>query len=134
MQELLELRDGVSLLGVALPDEDVHGRVVHGGLDDERVTGDGLATLLGKVAVDDRVVEVVERADQLRALDLTEVEVLQLGDGVDVDVRSSSARDWLAVSEMMPIVPPSGSSSRDLCLLENTPRGSRWIPSPASKL
>ena len=86
VQELLQLGDGLGLVRPVLPHEDVHGRVIDRRLHDERVRGDGLAALLGEVAVDDRVVEVIERANQLRTLNLTEIEVLQLGDGVDVDV------------------------------------------------
>ena len=86
MQELLKLGDRVSLLRILLPHEDVHSRVVDRGLDDEGVAAQAQAALLGEVTVDDRVVEVLERADQLRTLNLVEGEVLQLRDGVDVDV------------------------------------------------
>ena len=124
---------------------DVHSRIVDRGLDDQGVAAQAQAALLGEVTVDDRIVEVIERANQLRTLDLTEIEVLQLGDGVDIDVTVTLRDGHEALRgqelERTRLVggvrndadrAAIGQLVERLVLLEKMPSGSRWMPAPAS--
>ena len=72
-------------LGSCLPHE---GRSQPGcprGLDDERVAGDGLAALLGKLPLVNRVIGVIRQRTSWGP-PTSRSQVLQLGDSIDVDV------------------------------------------------
>ena len=88
MQDLVELLHCLSLIArsVGLPDEDVHRRVVFGGLDSQTIARGCQATFLCEVTVDHRVVSLAQVRDQNRSVNFLEVEVLQLLNGVNIDV------------------------------------------------
>ena len=88
MQKLIQLLHGLSLIArnTGLPHQDVHRGVVLGGLDGQTIARGGQATFLCEVTVDHRVVGLTQVRDQNGSVNFLEIEVLQLLDGVNIDV------------------------------------------------
>ena len=88
MQDLVELLHGLSLIArnVTLPDEDVHRRVVLWGFNGQSIARGCKTTFLREVAIDHRVVGLNKVAHQNRTVDFLEIKVLQLLNGVNIDV------------------------------------------------